>query len=233
VTFIHIYAGLIALAAGAAALAVRKGGRLHRETGKIFAYAMFAMAGLGAVLAAAKVFAGESRSLHSMNVVAGVLTFYLVATAWRTARQPSPGRGWIDMAAMSAALAAGAFSVKFGLDAALRPQGTFLGFPATPAFVFGAVALFAALGDLRILAGRHLQGRGRIARHLWRMGLAMFIATASFFLGQAQVLPEPVRKPFLLAIPVVAVLGVMAYWWVRVSFAASAASFTGREREPG
>lgn len=231
-TLIHIYAGLIALAAGAVALGVRKGGRLHRETGRIFVYAMFAMAGMGATLAAMKVFAGEARSLQSMNVVAGVLTFYLVATAWLTVRRPLPGPHWIDGAAMAAALAAGAFSVKFGLDAALRPNGRFLGFPATPAFVFGAVAFLAALGDLRLLTGRVLQGASRVARHLWRMCFAMFIATGSFFLGQAQALPEAVRRPLLLAIPVVGVLLVMAYWLVRVAFAGSRAAFPGREGEP-
>jgi hypothetical protein len=53
---------------------------------------------------------------------------------------------------------------------------------------------------------------------LWRMCLAMFIATASFFLGQAKVLPESMRIFPLLAIPVVLVLILMFYWWVRVSF---------------
>jgi hypothetical protein len=66
--------------------------------------------------------------------------------------------------------------------------------------------------------GRTLQGAPRIARHLWRMCLAMFIATASFFLGQARVFPESMRIFPLLAIPVALVLLLMLYWWVRVSF---------------
>lgn len=44
------------------------------------------------------------------------------------------------------------------------------------------------------------------------------IATGSFFLGQAKVLPESMRIVPLLAAPVVLVLLPMVYWWVRVSF---------------
>ncbi|HEX7466039.1 MAG TPA: hypothetical protein VF309_05315, partial [Usitatibacter sp.] len=47
---------------------------------------------------------------------------------------------------------------------------------------------------------------------------AMFIATGSFFLGQAKLLPESMRIFPLLAVPVVLVLLLMVYWWVRVSF---------------
>ncbi|HEX7605434.1 MAG TPA: hypothetical protein VF348_01900 [Usitatibacter sp.] len=42
-------------------------------------------------------------------------------------------------------------------------------------------------------------------------------AGRSFFLGQAKVLPESMRIFPLLAIPVVLVLMLMFYWWVRVS----------------
>jgi hypothetical protein len=216
---LHIFAGLLAIAAGGVALAVVKGGRLHRESGAIFVYAMLVMSGMGATLAAMKVIAGEGRQIQSMNVVAGLLTFYLVTTALLTVRRRPPGFHRIDAIAMAVALAAGIFAIKFGLDAASAPKGTLLGFPALPALIFGTVALLAALGDARLAMGRVLQGAERIARHLWRMCLAMFIATGSFFLGQAKVLPESMRIFPLLAIPVVLVLVLMFYWWVRVSFA--------------
>ena len=48
------------------------------------------------------------------------------------------------------------------------------------------------------------------------MSLAMFIATASLFLGQAKVFPKPIRIMPLLSIPVLLVLGVMLYWLVRL-----------------
>ena len=61
-----------------------------------------------------------------------------------------------------------------------------------------------------------LQGKHRIARHLWRMCVAMFIATGSFFMGQAKVFPEEIRILPVLGAPLILVLGAMFYWWIRV-----------------
>src|SRR5688572_14274691 len=45
------------------------------------------------------------------------------------------------------------------------------------------------------------QGSRRVARHLWRMCFALFVATGSFFLGQMKFIPEPVRiVPLLLVL---------------------------------
>jgi hypothetical protein len=38
----------------------------------------------------------------------------------------------------------------------------------------------------------------------------------SFFLGQAKVIPKPIRIPALLALPVLAVLVTLFYWLWRV-----------------
>ena len=48
------------------------------------------------------------------------------------------------------------------------------------------------------------------------MSFALFIAALSFFIGQAQVFPKPVRIMPLLALPVLAVLVTMVYWLWRV-----------------
>lgn len=48
------------------------------------------------------------------------------------------------------------------------------------------------------------------------MCCAMFIATSSFFIGQAKVFPEPMRNLALLSLPVFAVLLLWAYWLTRV-----------------
>ena len=102
--------------------------------------------------------------------------------------------------------------VRFGLAAANSPKGSFDGYPTALYVIFGAVSLLAALGDVRMILGRTLQGPRRLARHLWRMCFAMFIATGSFFLGQAKVFPEPIRIIPLLALPVVASLVILFYW---------------------
>ena len=85
-------------------------------------------------------------------------------------------------------------------------------------FLFAAVALLGALGDVRMIRADGLQGAQRIARHLWRMCFSLFIASGSFFLGQAKVIPKPIRILPLLAIPAMLPLVLLFYWLVRVRF---------------
>ncbi len=201
---LHVLAGLAALTAGTLALAAGKGGRLHRWAGTVFVYAMMLMASIGAVV-------GALRS-QPINVVAGSLTFYLVTTALLSVRRPRWAFARIDLVAASFAVLLGVASFVATLAGLVKPAAL-----AAPVLVFGTIALIAGVADFRSM-GRRLIGRQRVARHLWRMGLAFWIATASFFLGQAKVFPEAVRSSGLLPIPVVAVLIVMVYWVVRVVF---------------
>jgi hypothetical protein len=90
------------------------------------------------------------------------------------------------------------------------------GIPAFPFFLFGVVGLLASAGDLRMIRSGALRGVPRLARHLWRMSFALFVAAMSFFIGQAKVIPKPIRIPGLLALPVLAVLVTMLYWLWRV-----------------
>ena len=215
---IHIFAGLLAIAAGAFALSAAKGGRLHREAGRIFVAAMLVMAGLGAGLAAAQLLSGHAPRVATGNMVAGAITCYLTGTAWLTIRRPRSGGRWIDAGAMLFALAFGLFAIKLGVGALYTSKGKLSWFPSAPLLTMGAIGLLAAWGDMRMLASGGLLGNRRIARHLWRMCLAMFVATASFFLGQARVLPEPLRVLPLQLAPVVLVLLAWVYWLVRVRF---------------
>lgn len=65
--------------------------------------------------------------------------------------------------------------------------------------IFGTVALLALIGDLRLLLTRRMAAKLRLVRPLWRMCLTLWLATASFFLGQADEFPAALRNPALLA----------------------------------
>ena len=78
--------------------------------------------------------------------------------------------------------------------------------------------LLAALGDIRMLLTAEMEWTHRIARHLWRMYFALWIAAAAFFLGQSDEFPEALRIIPLLCTPVLLVLLLMFYWLVRVLF---------------
>jgi len=212
---IHITAGLLALIAGAIALYASKGAPLHRRSGMLFAVAMLVMTSSATFMA---VFMFPNR----INLVAGTLTFYLVSTGVLAVRRSVEQTRALLLAFMLIAAMTGAYAFWLAQQAQFSPDGLIDSLPPAPLYMFGVVAALCVLGDARMLLTGVLQGKRRLARHLWRMGYAMWIATMSFFLGQAKVFPEPLRHALgLRAIPVLLVLGVVAYWFVRVLFGRS------------
>ena len=204
----HITAGVLGLLSGAIALYTHKGGRQHRASGTLFVWTMLPMAAAGFVLSTVGGVAPE------MNVPVAALTTYLVVTAVTTVRPASAARRRLDSAMMGLGLATGLGSLALGVAALARP-GIPDGF-AYPLFMFGVVGLLAVNGDFRVQRSGELRGTRRLARHLWRMCFALFIAALSFFIGQADVFPEPIRIRPLLALPVLAVLVTMVYWLWRL-----------------
>ena len=225
-TIVHILAGLLAITVGFAALFAPKGGPLHRKSGLVFVVAMMVMAGAGAIMAALQFHI----AFQKLNVIAATVTLYLVATSFLTVRRRDTKSRWIDVITMLAAFAAGLFAIFIGVDAMGRSKSAW--FPAVPAFVFGTIALLAAFGDMRLAMGRVLDPPHRIVRHLWRMCFAMFVATGSFFLGQAKVFPEELRIMWLLAAPVLLVLATMFFWWIRVLVTKRVPSPASKRRRP-
>jgi uncharacterized membrane protein len=205
---IHVAAGGLGLVAGAVALYAAKGAKLHRQSGMAFVYSMLAMAILGAGMAALRQKEG--------TVIAGVLTTYLVTTGLLTVRAQSGASRSLERGAMVLALSLGLTSIALGAEAVASGAGQRDGIPAGMFLLFGTVSLIGGVGDLRMLRTGALQGARRLSRHLWRMCFALWIATASFFLGQADEFPEAIRIPALLATPVLAVLVVMFYWLWKV-----------------
>lgn len=213
---LHILAGSVALLAGFVALFARKGARLHRGAGAMFAMAMLVMTASGAGMAA---FHDEIGS--KISVIAGLLALQLVASGWMTVRPPPHfARGLaMVLAVLAAAIATGAGSMAV---LATLGGGRYDGMPAPIYLVFGSLAALAALGDVRVLAGRRLDGRRRLSRHLWRMGVAMLIATMSFFVGQADEFPAWLRSPVTSAGPPLLVLALVGVHFVRVRWWPSA-----------
>lgn len=205
---LHVTGGSLALVAGGVALFTAKGGRLHRRSGALFFYSMLALGVSGAAIAA--IARGEG------SVIAGLLAAYLVTTGLTTVRPPFAGSRRVAGGLTTMAFAIGITSVALGLVTLGTPSGTRDGIPAVIFFKFGAVALIAAISDVRVIRAGALQGARRLARHLWRMCFAFYIASASFFLGQADEIPAPLRVTPLLVLLAFLPLLVMAYWLWRV-----------------
>ena len=201
---IHIASGFVALVTGAMAVAIRKGGPEHASAGTWFFVSMLVLGITAAIL--------EPFRSPPGSPVGGIMVCYFVATSWVAARRRDGRTGKFEIVACAAALAMAGLMVWGGFTGATTPAG------AGPVFALGGVCLLAGLLDLNAILRRKLSAAQRIARHLWRMCFAFFIATGSFFLGQQDILPQSMRGSPILFVLAFAPFGVMAFWLVRVRF---------------
>lgn len=216
---IHIMGGSVALIAGYVAMYAAKGAVLHRRSGLVFVGAMLVMATTGGGIAAWK--GNEGTAMGAL------MTCYFVVTALITVRRPAGWTPRLDFGLMVLALCSSLFQLGLAVAAVASPTGRWDGLPPFPFFMFGIVGLLSAAGDFRMLRSAPLRGAPRLTRHLWRMCWAMWVASGSFFLGQAKVIPEPIRKPALLALPVLAVFATMFYWLWRLRIRRSLRGIVG------
>lgn len=203
----HVGMGMIGLVSGFIAITVRKGGTWHRRSGIVFVYAMIAM-GITAT--------GIAAYEGAPTVVGGVLTAYLVFTAYTTVK-PLPGDARrIDIGLMVLAFTIAAAQYTYAFIAFGKPGNQMAGVPAGMMVFMGTIVLLAAIGDARMIRAGRIQGTRRLARHLWRMSFGLFIASGSFLLGQMKFIPEPIRIVPLIFVVAVSPLLMLLYWMWRV-----------------
>jgi hypothetical protein len=207
---VHIVAGTLGLLTGYVAISVTKGGTLHRRSGMVFVYTMLTMAVFGLAIAVVRGIAPE------INVPAALLTSAMALTALTTVRPLKAGSRWVDLGATVVSFAVGFIMLSWAFEA-IANGGKRNGMPAFPFFLFGIVGMLAGIGDLRVIRSGPLTGASRLARHLWRMCFALFIAALSASVQFVKMLPEPFRgvRP-LFVLPVLAVIVAMFYWLWRV-----------------
>jgi uncharacterized membrane protein len=201
---IHIAAGGVALVLGAVALSVKKGGTVHRRGGLLFVYAMLVMGTTAAILG---------------NVGGGLMAIYFVVTALTTVRPVSPWTRRINVAALVLVAGLASLDILGGVKAFNSPRGSLNGVPFAMFFFLATIMILAAIGDVRIMRFGVARGGPRLARHLWRMCFALFIAAGSFFSIRervAKILPEPLTTAPMRMLPILLIFGAMFYWLWRV-----------------
>lgn len=211
VLLLHIGSGTVGMLSGFVAVFLRKGSRRHGQAGNVFVVAMLILSLSGVYLALMKSQPG--------NVLGGTLTFYLVGTAWMTAKRHEAKTSRFDWGGLLVVVALAAVEVILGLEAAMSPTGMKYDYPPGPYFFLGSVAVLAATGDVRMLLHGGISGTQRIARHLWRMCFALFIAAGSIFLARQQVFPELLRRTGVLLFLSFLPLILMIFWLLRIRFA--------------
>lgn len=163
------------LVSGTAAMCFRKGSPGHVLAGRIFVASMLTMGTFATYLAIVK--------HQSNNIGGGILTFYLIGTAWLTARRRDGETSRSDWVVLLIPLALGILYWMNGIRVVRSGARSIDGVPVGMILFMGSVCLLAAAGDVRMLVRGDVFGTKRIARHLWRMCFGLFIAAGSFFLG--------------------------------------------------
>jgi hypothetical protein len=219
----HICAGSLGLLSGTAAMSFRKGSPRHALAGKIFVASMLTMAVVAVYLAIVR--------HEPNNIGGGILTFYLIATGWLTARRRDGETSRFDWVVLLIPLTLGILTWMNGLKVVHSGASSQDGVPVGMTFFMGSVMLLAGAGDVRMLVRGGVLGATRIARHLWRMCFGLFIAAGSFFLGPSN---RPLRllsavglgqhlSPALFSTTLYLVLTILPlvmliFWLVRVRF---------------
>jgi len=223
---VHILGGTLGLLSGAAALAFRKGSPRHVLAGRIFVASMLTMGAAAVCLAVVR--------HQPNNIGGGILTVYLIGTAWLTVRRRGGETSWFDWIALLIPLAIGILGWKNGLDALRSPMGEKYDVPAGMHLFLGTICLLAVTGDVRMLVRGGVFGAKRIARHLWRMCFGLFIAAGSFFFGPSnrplrlllsvgigQHLPSALFSTSLYLVLTLLPLILLLFWLLRVRFTKS------------
>jgi uncharacterized membrane protein len=214
---VHVSAGMSALVTGFVALGAAKGSALHRRSGALFVSLMLVMALTGAAIAAVESSRSEPKPGIQATMLMGLFTAYLVVTALNTVRPPSEWSRRLDLLGVPVAGAIGVGQWTLALRAIVATGNTQSAMITAVELVFGSIAILAAASDLRRLrSSAPLTGTKRIARHLWRMTFALWIAAFSFFPRLTRFVPKPFGA--VVALPILGVLGVMIYWMWRVRF---------------
>lgn len=206
---IHICAGTVGLLSGGVAMSFRKGSRRHGIAGKVFVVSMVSLGASAMDLALMKHEVG--------NFVGGILTTYLVITAWLTARRRDGETSIFDWAALLIPLAVGVTTVTLGIRKLNNPAAFHDGVPVGMNFFLGTVALLMAAGDVRMLL-RGISSKQRIARHLWRMCFGLFFASGSIFIARPHLFPAWLSTTHILVLLGVLPLILLIFWLVRVRF---------------
>jgi uncharacterized membrane protein len=211
VLVLHICSGIAGVLSGGAAIVFLKGSRRHRAAGNVFVISMLSLGATGVYLAVVTHTPG--------NIFGGTLTMYLVATARMTATRTGQGTGTFDWIALLFVSAVTIAAVTCGIEAAKSPTGMKYDYSPGPYFFLGTVGAIAAAGDIRMFLRRGISGAGRLARHLWRMCFALFIASASIFLARQHLFPAILQRTGVLMLLSLAPLLLMIFWLIRVRFA--------------
>ena len=211
IMLVHVTLGGVAILSGFLGLLSKKGKLVHRTAGKVFVFSMLFMAIAGSFIAYQKP--------EMITFLAGLFTSYLVLSALVTVSHTWLLISWQGILLAVLSFCIGVAGLYYGYQASQSPDNLYDRFPAAPYFFFGGLALLAAILDLKVFIQKEIIGMQKIARHAWRMSLALLMATSSLFDGPgAKSFPDMLQGSSLLLLPQVIVAVLLIYWLIRILY---------------
>jgi len=216
--WIHIAAGMLALALAPLAMLTVKGGPAHRRWGKIYFWSMAVVASTAVVLALWRP--------QIFLALLAVFSFYLAFTGYRVLSRKRPAQGEragaLDWAAAVATFAASAALAIFGLA---RPAPSWERLGVVPV-VFGMLGMVLAGLDLARFARPPADPRAWWFAHMGGMLGSYIAAVSAFSVVNLTFLPTAARWlwPTILGVPLISLW--IAYYRVRFRSAAGARAGT-------
>src|SRR5215472_3843453 len=133
---LHILGGTVGLVSGTAAMSFRKGSTRHVLAGKVFVVSMLTMAVFAVYLAIVR--------HQPNNIGGGIFTFYLILTAWLTARRTDGETSKLDWAVVVVPLVLGVLTWMNGIRVVRSGANSQDGVPVGMIFFMGSVILLSA-----------------------------------------------------------------------------------------
>lgn len=203
----HVSFGTLAVILGAIALGSPKGRKVHMSAGRLFIITMGASSVLGAILGALKFetfwITFHAGILGATLVISGVLALRIRGSGAR--------RLFIIVAGLNALNAIALCAI--GWYASTMTDARLYGFAAEDYFFLFGMAAVAFGGDIRLIFGKQISNRHRVAQHLLRMCIGFFIAAGSAFTGPgASAFPDALQNSGVLSLPELFIMLLMLFW---------------------
>ncbi|HEY5823329.1 MAG TPA: hypothetical protein VIT44_03130 [Cyclobacteriaceae bacterium] len=204
-TYSHILAGILSLVVAPIAMAVSKGGRVHRLSGKIFFWAMTW------IFITAVILSAYYKWIPFLLMVS-VLSYYLTVSGYRTLyqKQLSSGKGvlWYDWLAV---IATGLFMLGFavwGINLWMNNQASGSVFLILG---FSIGGLLSVRGELKAFIKPPLDKNRWLFKHIGRMIGAFIASVTAFSVNVLTFIPGiwPWIWPTLIGTPLIV-------YWVRM-----------------
>ncbi|KGJ94168.1 DUF2306 domain-containing protein [Colwellia psychrerythraea] len=202
----HIIAGILVLIFGSMALIASKGLRLHKLAGNIFFISMV-------VLSLTTIYLEIQ---FDDFPIMGIFSLYFASTSWLTVKRQARTTGAFEVCAFLCIAMMSITFYKWGWDIVYNGKVLEGTLPLAMYFILGSFAAFAAILDLNMILRGGLVGAHRIARHLWRMCIALLLATMSFL--SQDIFPEFIQNTGLLWSPIILLLLIIFFWLCRLPF---------------